>query len=449
MRLETFFENFELLADAPNGVQKLRELILDLAVRGKLVAQDSTNESAVVLIEKINVEKKRLIKEKKIRKSEPLSPIEPEEVLYELPDGWKWVRFGDVTICRDGERIPLSREERMTRQGNYDYYGASGVIDRIDNYLFDKPLLLIGEDGANLINRSTPIAFIAIGKYWVNNHAHVLDSISLDCLRYLEVFINAIDLTPYVTGTAQPKMNQAKMNSIPVALPPIEEQKRIVVKVDELMSLCDRLEERQQKRRTQRILLNNAALDQLLGDRQPEEFSKHWRRICNNFDLLYSTPENIGKLRQAILQLAVQGKLVPQDSNDEPASVLLEKIKFEKEQLVKEGKIKNDKQLPPIKVEEIPFELPDSWEWVRGSEVSIFVTSGSRGWAKYYSSNGAIFLRIGNLDYNTISLDLTSIQRVEPLEGAEGTRTKVKYNDILISITGDTGMVGSCSKRTT
>jgi type I restriction enzyme S subunit len=101
---------------------------------------------------------------------------------------------------------------------------------------------LIGEDGANLINRSTPIAFIARGKYWVNNHAHVLDGISEGFLRYLELFINAIDLKPYVTGTAQPKMNQAKMNSIAVALPPLAEQHRIVAKVDELMALCNRLE---------------------------------------------------------------------------------------------------------------------------------------------------------------------------------------------------------------
>jgi len=118
----------------------------------------------------------------------------------------------------------------------------SGVIDKIDDFLFDKPLLLIGEDGANLMSRSVPIAFIARGRYWVNNHAHVLDGLSEQFLRYVELFINAIDLKPYVTGTAQPKMNQAKMNSIPVALPPLAEQHRIVAKVDELMILCDQLE---------------------------------------------------------------------------------------------------------------------------------------------------------------------------------------------------------------
>ena len=108
--------------------------------------------------------------------------------------------------------------------------------------MFDKPLLLIGEDGANLINRSTPIAFIARGKYWVNNHAHEIDSITEEFLEFLVIHINAIHLKPCVTGTAQPKMNHAKMNSIPIALPPSGEQRRIVAKVYELMALCDRLE---------------------------------------------------------------------------------------------------------------------------------------------------------------------------------------------------------------
>lgn len=110
--------------------------------------------------------------------------------------------------------------------------------------LFDKTLLLIGEDGANLINRSTPIAFLAHGKYWVNNHAHVIDAMDLGLLRYLELFVNAISLEPYVTGTAQPKMNQAKLNSIVVALPPLAEQSRIVARVTELRRLCADLRQR-------------------------------------------------------------------------------------------------------------------------------------------------------------------------------------------------------------
>ena len=131
-------------------------------------------------------------------------------------------------INRDFERIPLSVSQRQNLDKIHDYYGASGVIDKVDKYLFDKDLLLIGEDGANLINRSTPIAFVASGKYWVNNHAHVLDVCEGMRLYYIALFINAISLVDYVTGTAQPKMNQEKMNSILVAVPPKDEQTRII-----------------------------------------------------------------------------------------------------------------------------------------------------------------------------------------------------------------------------
>lgn len=162
-----------------------------------------------------------------------------DNIPFEIPKGWAWARFGSITLNRDAERIPLSKEQRFHLAKNFDYYGASGIIDKVDKYLFDKPLLLVGEDGANLLARSTPIAFIASGKYWVNNHAHVIDAIEFDLLKYLEVFINAIPLTPYITGTAQPKMNQDKMNGIVVALPPLAEQKRIVAKIEKLMSLVE------------------------------------------------------------------------------------------------------------------------------------------------------------------------------------------------------------------
>ena len=220
----------------------LRKTILTLATQGKLVPQDPNNEPACELLKRIEGYKTELAKAGKLRGATRVTPMADDEGVCDLPLNWVWVRFGEIMINRDGERIPVSKEERSTKAKTYHYYGASGVIDKIDGYLFEKPLLLIGEDGANLLNRSTPIAFIARGKYWVNNHAHVLDGISEDFLRYIELHVNAINLESYVTGSAQPKMNQAKMNSIPIALPPLDEQKRIVAKVDQLMGLVDQLE---------------------------------------------------------------------------------------------------------------------------------------------------------------------------------------------------------------
>jgi type I restriction enzyme S subunit len=222
-------------------VADLRQTIRDLAIRGRLVKQRPSDTPVETLLEQISAVRSE--SGRNARRSQRSSIIgQIASAQFETPETWTWVFFGDIVINRDGERIPVSKEERAKRKKVYDYYGASGIIDKIDAYLFNKPLLLIGEDGANLINRSTPIAFMARGEYWVNNHAHVLDGISEDFLRYIELFINAINLEAYVTGTAQPKMNQAQMNRIPIALPPIEEQIRIVAKVDELMRLCDQLE---------------------------------------------------------------------------------------------------------------------------------------------------------------------------------------------------------------
>jgi type I restriction enzyme S subunit len=370
--------NLNLLAQAPNGVARLRELILTLAVQGKLVPQHPQDEPAGELLKKIRAEKDRLIAEGKIKRDKPLAEIAEEEKPFDLPQGWEWVRFGDASINRDGERDPVSSADRDNRAKIYDYYGASGVIDKIDGYLFDKTLLLIGEDGANLINRSTPIAFLAHGKYWVNNHAHVIDTTHRELLDYLALFINAISLEPYVTGTAQPKMNQAKLNSILIALPPLAEQSRIVTRVEELMRLCDALEAKGQLEATQHAQLVSTLLATLTESETPAQLADNWHRIATHFDLLLDRPEAVDALEQTILQLAVRGLLVPQDSQDEPASELLKKIRAEKDKLIAEGKIKRDKPLPPIAEEEQPFALPVGWQW---TQTGYVVNDSEAGWS--------------------------------------------------------------------
>lgn len=424
------------------GIKKLRELILELAVRGKLVPQDPNDEPASVLLERIAAEKAELVKQGKIKKQKPLPEISEEEKPFELPIGWEWVRFGDATYNRDAERIPLSSDERMNRSGTFDYYGASGIIDKIDDYIFDKPLLLIGEDGANLINRSTPIAFMAYGQFWVNNHAHVIDGISEEYLNYLCIYINAISLENYITGTAQPKMNQAKMNTILIGLPPEREQLKIKNKVTELFSLCDQLEQHSLTSLDAHQQLVETLLTTLTGSQNADELAENWARISEHFDTLFTTEASIDALKQTILQLAVMGKLVPQDPNDEPASELLKRIAQEKAQLVKDGKIKKQKPLPPISDEEKPFELPDGWVWCRVSEVAMFTTSGSRDWAKYYSESGALFVTMGNLSKDSYDLRMDHRRYVNPPENGEGLRTKLEPFDLIISITGDVGNLG-------
>ena len=282
-----------------------------------------------------------------------------EEIPFEIPQGWKWERFGNVMINKDSERVPLSVAQRQHLKKTYDYYGASGVIDKVDKYLFDKDLLLIGEDGANLINRSTPIAFIAKGKYWVNNHAHVLDVCSGMELSYVALFVNAISLVDYVTGTAQPKMNQEKMNSILLAIPPVKEQHRILEK----MSMVDAFIDKYASLQTKLDSLDNSVYE---------------------------------LLRKSILQEAIQGKLVPQIAEEGSAQELLEQIKEEKRKLVREGKLKksalNDSVIfrgddnkyyeliddSPVCIDEfLPFQIPETWVWCKVKDLLEIQTGAS------------------------------------------------------------------------
>ncbi len=418
------------------GIKKLRALILDLAVRGLLVPQDPNDEPASELLKRIAAEKEQLIKEKKIRNQYSFHEINDKEIPFEIPKLWRFSRFGNVTFNRDGERKPVSQINRKNMQGQFDYYGASGVIDKVNDYLFDKTLLLIGEDGANLISRKTPIAFLAHGKYWVNNHAHVIDGISLEFLKYLALFINSITLEPYITGTAQPKMNQVKMNSIVIAIPPEEEQKRIVTKVDELMVLCDQLEQHTDASIKAHKLLVENLLNALIQAKDHTTFQAAWQRITEHFDTLFTTEHSIDQLKQTILQLAVMGKLVPQDPNDEPACELLKKIATEKQKLIKQGAIKKQKPLPEISEEEKPFELPEGWEFVRFANLAIRMGSGAtpRGGKNAYVDKGIPFLRSQNI--RNSGLKMFDVAYITDEIHKKMSNTTVYPNDLLLNITG-------------
>ena len=223
--------------------KKLRQKILDLAIRGKLVPQDPNDEPASALLERIHAEKERLIKEGKIKRSKTIATDEEIEAPFEIPESWEWVTIEDLLINRDSERVPLSSAIRKKQKNKiYDYYGAAGVIDKVEGFLFSERLLLIGEDGANLLSRSKNNAFFAEGQYWVNNHAHVLDCCEKFILDYVAFVINSMSLEKYVTGSAQPKLTQDNLNKILIPLPPQDEQLRIIGSVQKWFELVVKLE---------------------------------------------------------------------------------------------------------------------------------------------------------------------------------------------------------------
>ena len=431
--------------------QQLKNSILQMAVQGKLVPQDPNDEPASVLLERIRAEKEQLIKEGKIKKEKNPSVIfrgadnlpyekigknEPvcfaDEVPFDIPENWEWVRLGTIsTYAETKKKInaqdadpnlwgldleDIEKGGQLISQKTVGERKAVGdkTIFRCGDILYSKlrPYLLkILVAPNNGICTPEIVPFNLYGKV---NAYYIVEFLKSP---YVDQVINSVTY-----GVKMPRVGTETMTSLLVPLPPISEQARIVARLKCVLPA---------------VQSYNTAYEK--GGKLTTEFPI--------------------QLKKSILQYAVQGELVPQDPADEPASVLLEHIRAEKEQLIKAGKIKRDKHESVIfrrdnsyyeKVDgierciddEIPFEIPESWEWCRLKSLTENITSGSRDWAKYYSTTGVAFLRMGNLSKNSFDLRLEHIQRVSIPSKAEGTRTSLQGGDLLFSITGDVGMLG-------
>jgi type I restriction enzyme S subunit len=340
-----------------------------------------------------------------------------------LPRGWCWTTIGEITENHDGRRVPVKATDRDKRPGAYPYYGASGIIDDIDDYLFDGDYLLIAEDGANLLSRSTPIAFRASGKFWVNNHAHVVRSRAGVSLPFLEGYLNGTNIQFYVTGTAQPKLNQVNLNRIPCPLAPLEEQRRVVAKVEELLSDLDA-----------------------------------------GVTVLERVKANLKRYRAAILQAAVTGKLTEawraRHPDAEPASELLQRILTERRSKWEEGQLakyaKGGKEPPqgwqakytePSRADTAGLpELPKDWCW---AWLGQLLARGEYGTSVKcnYGAEGPPVLRIPNIVKGEIDLsDLkyaTVAIEVSEEDGLQQGDLLVCRTNGSISLVGKAALVNS------
>ena len=390
----------------------LREKILNLAIRGKLVKQDSNDESATVLLKKIKLEKQKLIKEKKIRKSKSLKAITSKEKPFDIPDSWEWVKFGEIVQFSLGKTpsrgmteywnngtIPWVsigdiKNEKYLKETK-EKISESALDDKFKNELVPANTLLMSfklSIGKVCILKVPAVhneAIISIHPFINTNY------ITRDYLYYvLPLISNMGEFTPAIKGKT---LNKTLLQELKIPLPPLEEQSRIAAKIAQLFALLRKVEYSTQQYAKLQTLLKSKVLD-----------------------------------------LAMCGKLVEQDPNDEAASVLLEKIKAEKEQLIKEKKIKKSKTLPPISDEEKLFEIPDSWEWVRLGDLTKKVGAGNtpKGGSKsdVYVTEGIKFIREMNV-YND-GLHLKGITYIRPKLAEKRTGSAVIAKDILLNITG-------------
>lgn len=363
----------------------LRKSILQAALQGKLVPQDKNDEPASELLKRIQAEKAALIKAGKLKKEKPLSPITEDEIPYDLPDEWVWCRLSDISTSIGGKENEIKSTEILRKgtfpvvsQGKNYIDGYSNAVDRACK--IESPVIMFGDHTKNV-------------KYIDFNFI-----IGADGTKFLMPFVIDSKFFYYLILNATNQMidrgyarHFILLKQCVFQLPPFAEQQRIVAKVDELMTLCDELE---------------------AAEKEQDVLEKHLSE----------------DLPKAILQSAVQGKLVPQDKNDEPASELLKRIQAEKTALIKSGKLKKEKPLPPITEDEIPYDLPEGWVWCRLGQLCQYgVTKNA---APSDIPDGAWVLELEDVEKDT---GRVLIKRTTPQYEPQSTKHIFKKSDILYS----------------
>ena len=395
---------------------QLRKSILQMAIQGKLVPQDPNDEPASVLLEKIRAEKDALIKQGKIKKEKPLPPITDDEKPFDIPDTWEWVRLSTVAYFELG-KTPYRHSDKYWSNGKHPWFSIADMIDKreiciskekISDIAFNEKFcgkyspkgtllmsfkLTVGRTSILGIDATHNEAIISLYPY-LNNDFTTRNFL----LNTLGILVSYVNQTDAIKGAT---LNSKKIQSMLIPLPPFNEQKRIVKAIEKfepLLAEYDKLEQQATK------------LDSEIFD----------------------------KIKKSVLQYAIQGKLVPQDPNDEPASVLLAKIKAEKESLIKQGKIKKEKPLPPITDDEKPFDIPDSWEWGRLGDICEYIHRGKS--PKYGEEKKLPIIAQKCNQWDKIWVDRCLFSDISSIS-KYNNENYVRIGDILVNSTG-TGTVG-------
>jgi type I restriction enzyme S subunit len=429
------------------GIQKLRELILELAIQGKLVPQDTNDEPASELLKRIKAEYKHLSKEGKIKKAKALSNISEDEFPFDLPVGWEYIRLNDLGEWGAGA---------TPNRGNGEYYGGdipwfkSGEL--VGDYISESE-----EFVTELALKKTSLRYNKVGDVLIAMYGATIGKTSIleipattnqavcACTPFSDVY-NVFLLTLLKAyknrfigmgaGGAQPNISREKIIATVIALPPLAEQHRIVERVNELMALCDELEKEQTNSNIAHETLVEVLLGTLTNAKNAVDFKDAWQRIAICFETLFTTEHSIDKLKQTILQLAIMGKLVFQDLNDEPASELLKKIAKEKVDLIKEGKIKSEISFPPITSDELHYKLPKNWIWCRMQDLCPNISSGSTPENRFFIESGIPFLKVYNIRNQKIDFCFKEQFVAQEINSTKLKRSILNPGDVIMNIVG-------------
>lgn len=461
---ELLEKHFDTAFAAPDGIKKLRELILTLAMQGKLVSQDPSEQPASDLLQEIEAEKQQLVKEGQIKKPKPLPPVAEEEKPYALPQGWEWARLGEITDIIRGITFPASEKTKEPASGRIACLRTANVQKKIewsdllyiDRTFMSKNSQLVRQDdivmsmanSRELVGKVAVVSEMPVKEATFGGFLGVLRTHKVAPLYVLHLLNTSyarsslIDAASQTTNIAN--ISLGKLNPFLVPVPPISEQHRIAAKIDELMARCDELEKLRTAQQGARLTVHAAAIKQLLNVAEPGQHQHAQTFLAEHFGELYTIKGNVAELRKAILQLAVMGKLVPQNPDDQPASELLKEIEAEKQRLVKEGKIKKPKPVPSIAQADKPFPVPGNWRWVRIAELAESVDYGTSQKTCDDSSLVPVY-RMGNIvDGRLIDEGFKYISpKIDELP-----RLFLQPNDILFNRTNSYELVGKSARYT-
>lgn len=423
------------------GIKKLRDLILELAVRGKLVEQNTTDEPASELLERVKAEKLHLVEQGEIKKRSKLTKLSEMTTPFHLPPSWEWAQLED--LGRDwGQKAPSNE---------FSYIDVASV----DNLrgTTTQPGILSAEEApsrARKIVREGTLIYSTIRPY-LQNIAVIESDIEPEPIastafavlfplagmpaRFFLHYLRSPAFVRYVesvqTGIAYPAINDKQFFSGLVPVPPLEEQHRIVQKVDELMALCDRMEQQTSDQLEAHETLVDTLLGTLTQSEDATELADNWARLAAHFDSLFTTEQSIDKLKQTILQLAVMGRLVEQDAGDVHAKELVATATQVREGLIQEGKLKRLKKSKiPNKDQSLP-ELPDGWSRVKVCEL-FQLQNGYAFKSSWFTEDGTRLLRNVNVSHGYI--DWSDSVSLPVSMADEFARFELKKGDIVISL---------------
>lgn len=443
MNAESFLAEFGHLANAPSGVERLRTLVLQLAATGRLVVGNAKDGKAEALISKLAREKDRLIADGSIKGSNPLPPVDLSNPLPDVPTQWRWIRLGNLTskigsgsTPRGGSQVYVSRGVPFLRSQNVWNDGI-----RLDEIVFIDPEkhegmrntqvlpndILLNITGASLGRCAiTPSDFPTAN---VSQHVTIIRPLLAEIRHFIRICL----LSPFgqkmiwgrQVGMAREGLSKKVLEQFEIPLPPLGEQKRIIAKVDELMALCDQLESQHQERERRFPMLSRTSH----GRFAEAPTLANLNRIFDETGAV--SPDD---LRKTVLTLAVSGRLLPQNADDEPASVLLTHISEEKRLLVSEKKIRHQEEATPIVPQELPFDVPKGWIWARLSTITLRIQYGFTASAKREIKDVRL-LRITDIQDNSVNWN--SVPGCEIAED-DVAQFKLERGDILVARTGGT-----------